>query len=236
MTKADNRIVHCTDALNWLANHTPTRGQALVASLPDISEFPLFTLEEWKLWFIKAAQLTMNACHPDGVTLFFQSDIKQDGLWINKGYLIQKAAEQIGHELLFHKIICRASAGTVTFGRPSYSHLLAFSKNLRLLDKNLASADVVPSNGEKTWARGMGLNTGLMIAKFAQTHAHTDTIVNPFCGEGSMLACANFLGMGAIGIERSAKRAKRAQTLMVNQDGTAWAKASNAPPPTCPQT
>jgi hypothetical protein len=51
-----------------------------------------------------------------------------DGVWINKGYLVQKAAEQSGHLLLWHKLVCRVPPGVATFGKPSYHHMLCFSK------------------------------------------------------------------------------------------------------------
>ncbi|MEI8255492.1 MAG: SAM-dependent methyltransferase, partial [Deltaproteobacteria bacterium] len=39
------------------------------------------------------------------------------------------------------------------------------------------------------------------------------TVLDPFCGIGSMLAVANAHGMDAVGVELSAKRAARARTL-----------------------
>ena len=39
------------------------------------------------------------------------------------------------------------------------------------------------------------------------------TVVDPFCGVGSMLAVANRHGLAAIGVEMSPSRAERARTL-----------------------
>jgi hypothetical protein len=33
-----------------------------------------------------------------------------DGVWIDNGYLVRKAAEQTGHFLLWHKLVCRVFA------------------------------------------------------------------------------------------------------------------------------
>ena len=41
------------------------------------------------------------------------------------------------------------------------------------------------------------------------------TIVDPFCGYGTVLAVANALGMGAIGVDLSARMCKRARRLSV---------------------
>lgn len=217
-----NRIVYCEDALVWLLSQDVLPNSSLVASMPDISEFPHFDTFEWKTWFTETAELILSKTPEDGVTIFYQSDIKVQGEWFDKGYLCQKAAEKLGHRLLWHKIVCRTSPGIATFGRPSYSHLLCFSKKLRLTDLSKSSADVLPELGEKTWERGMGLATCLSIAKFILEQTQTKTVINPFCGEGSMLAAANALGLEAIGIERSPKRAEKSRRLGITEDYKNW--------------
>jgi hypothetical protein len=186
--------------------------------MPDISEFPNYTLPMWKEWFINTATLVLSKTPEMGVTIFYQSDIKVDGVWVDKGFLCQKAAESLGHSLLWHKIICRVQPGKATFGRPAYSHVLCFSKCLRLVDLGKSTPDVIPDIGDKTWERGMGLNACEMIGKFIAEQTPTTTIVHPFCGQGGMLAMANSFGLDAIGIERSPKRAEVAKTLTVDEN------------------
>lgn len=216
------RKVFCEDALVWLNNHTPEKGESFLASLPDISEFPKHSLSEWKDWFISTAAVIIDKTHEDGVTLFYQSDIKHEGCWVDKSFLIMKAAEQLQSELLFHKIICRTKPGIITFGRPAYSHLIAFSKKVRLPNSHGSLPDVVPDIGDKTWQRGMGLSACLGVAEFLAKETSTSTLINPFCGEGSMLAAANARGLNAIGIERSPKRAEKAMLLTLSEDETKW--------------
>ncbi len=217
-----NRTVYTEDAIAWLKAHAIDPKACFVASLPDVSEFPHFTLMEWKEWFVDTASLILSRCADTAFTLFYQSDIKVEGAWVDKGFLCMKAAEKMQHELLFHKIICRAPVGTITFGRPAYSHLLCFSKSLRLTDLSQSTADVFNEPGEKTWARGMGIKTACAIAEFVAKQSDCTRIINPFCGEGSMLAAANHVGLEAIGIERSAKRAEKARKLSVHPDGKSW--------------
>jgi hypothetical protein len=189
--------------------------------MPDISEFPGHSLNDWKAWFVQTASLVLSCTCPQGVTIFYQSDIKVDGTWVDKGYLCQKAAEALGHELLWHKVICRSPAGIATFGRPAYSHMLCFSKELRV-DISKSTADVIPDLGDKTWQRGMGLEACLIVAKFIAEQTPSKTLINPFCGEGSMLAAANFIGLDAIGIERSPKRAEKARVLQILKENSSW--------------
>ena len=224
MTKENvTREVFTDDAIEWLKRFDKREGHSFLGSLPDYSEFPGFTLEQWKEWFQSTAELILDRTSPEGVTLFFQSDIKHEGLWVDKAYLIQKAAEKLGHNLLFHKIFCRAPAGTIMFGRPAYSHMLAFSRTV-VPDLGKSTADVIPELGDKTWVRGIGLSAALFASEFVKKHTSTRTLVNPFCGEGSILAAANYAGLNAVGIERSPKRAERARALRVAPDGKTWGR------------
>jgi hypothetical protein len=221
------RTVFAEDALNWLNSSEIDPDSSFVASLPDISEFPNFTLGEWKEWFISAAKLIMSRCPDEGVSIFYQSDIKLQGVWIDKAYLCQKAAEEMGLNLLWHKIICRAPVGIATFGKPSFSHLLCFSKKVQVrIEKS--TADVLPEMGDKTWQRGMGLETCLSVARFIVEETNCTKLINPFCGHGSMLAAANVYGLDAIGIERSPKRAQKARLLKISQGKKRWILSDEA--------
>lgn len=217
------RLVFCEDAGLWLKNKEVLQDCSLVASLPDISEFPSYTLEQWQEWFVDMATLILSRTPEEGVTIFYQSDIKLNGKWIDKGYLCQKAAENQNHSLLWHKIACRVQAGHPTFSRCSYSHILCFSRGLSC-DISKSTADVMPVIGDKTWPRGMGLDAAIMIATFIAKQTSSTTVVNPFCGQGSMLAAANLLGLSSIGIERSPKRAKTALELSINPETREWNK------------
>lgn len=225
LTIKSNRIVEAVDAIEWL-NQRITLGDlkegSFVASMPDISEFPAWSLENWKKWFTDTAELVLRATPESGVSIFYQSDIKYEGTWVDKAYLVQKAAEKVGSDLLWHKVVCRVKPGYTTFGRPAYSHILAFSKTVRLKELSLSTADVIPDLGDKTWERGMGLPTCLMLANFVKNQTPSQTLYHPFCGEGAMLAAANSVGLNAFGIERSPKRAAKALRLQIDEKQTKW--------------
>jgi hypothetical protein len=215
------REIICADAIEWLQTAEVEPHTALLGSLPDISEFPGFTLKEWSKWFQETAELIIQKTPQLGVSLFFQSDIKLDGRWVDKAYLCQKAAEAQGSHLLWHKIVCRSPVGIATFGRPAYSHILCFSKELRL-DPAKSLPDVLPDVGEKTWNRGMGFKASKMIAQFLLKETQTKKVINPFCGEGGFLSICEREGFETLGIERSPKRAEKARQIQVNSEGTNW--------------
>ena len=210
-----NRVVYQEDAVAWLEREGEVPGRSFVASLPDYSEFPSLTLSEWRAWFEKAAAHVLRACPPEGAAIFYQRDIKVDGEWVDKAFLIQKAAERAGHRQLWHKVVARVPAGNIIFGKPGYSHLLAFSRGLKA-DPAFSTRDILPAAGKSSWPRGMGLDVCRPVCEFILKRTDTRTLVAPFCGEGALLAVANKLGLDAIGIELSRKRAERAREISLS--------------------
>ncbi len=208
-----SRTVVCAEAVAWLREAPAFDGCAFVTSLPDVSELSL-PLPEWKRWFVDAAALVMERCPPESPAIFFQTDIKPDGVWVDKGWLCHQAAERVGLTLLWHKIVCRRPPGTITFGRPAYSHLLCYSRALKL-DLGRSSADVMADAGPSAWTRGMGVEACRLACRFVREQTKCRTVVDPFCGRGTVLAAANELGLDAVGVELCRKRARQAKALQL---------------------
>jgi hypothetical protein len=214
------RVVHHGDGVAWLAAAGLPPDHAVVTSLPDLSELPVLGVEGWRAWFVDTAALACRAVADDAVAIFFQTDAKHDGRWIDKSYLVQRGAEQAGSHLLWHRSACRVPPGTTTFGRPAYAHVSCFSRALRLAPGR-SSPDVLPRLGEMPWARAMGVEVCHAVIEFLVALTACRTVVDPFCGVGTMLAVANDRGLDAIGVELSRKRAARAQALALFGAGSA---------------
>jgi hypothetical protein len=209
------RTVHHGDAIDWLRAQGTLHGASVVTSLPDVSELPALGLDGWRRWFEEAAGLVMASVPPEGVAIFFQSDVRRGGLWIDKGALVARAAERAAMGLLFHKIVCRRPPGTVTYGRASYSHLLGFGRTPRPAPRR-ATADVLPDGGFQPGTKAMGVNACLEACRFVRDETTTRTVVDPFCGFGTVLAVANALGLDATGVDLSARMCRRARNLRVD--------------------
>jgi len=82
-----------------------------------------------------------------------------------------------------------------------------------------SSPDVLPRAGAMTWPRAMPVEACAAVARFLVAHTACRTVVDPFCGLGTMLAVANAYGLDAVGVEQSPKRAERARGLIVEVDG-----------------
>lgn len=205
------REVHCTDAIPWMRARGPIAGACAVTSLPDVSELNL-PLLAWREWFLNAVQLVLHSVEDNRAALFFQSDIKHENVWIDKGAMVIRAAEDAGAQVLFHKIVARRQPGLLTYGRPGYTHLIAVSRRLTCPDV-LPIPDIIVDPGRQPWVRAMGIRAAAHAIRFARDHARASLIFDPFCGVGTTLAVANALGLDALGLEKSRKRSEQSRTL-----------------------
>jgi hypothetical protein len=210
------RTIHHGDAIAWLASAGVLPGAAMVTSIPDVSEVGL-SLEQWRPWFVNAARACVRAIEDHQVALFFQTDIKKSGVWIDKSMLITRALEDEGAALLFRKVICRKPPDTISLGRPAYTHLLCASRVLRPKEP-AAIPDVISDPGPQVWTRAMGIHAAALAVRFVKKHTSATCIVDPFCGHGTLPAVANALGMDAIGVELNRKRVSIARALTVDLD------------------
>lgn len=211
-----SRIVECADAIAWMRARGRIDGACAVTSLPDVSEVNI-DLAKWRAWFLGAVELVVNAVPDEGAALFFQSDIKRDGAWIDKGAMVIRAAEDAGARVLFHKIVARRPPGMLTYGRPGYTHLIAVSRALRCPDV-LPLPDIITDAGELKWIRAMGVRAAGQAVRFVKEQAGAKVVFDPFCGVGTVLAAANALGLDAIGVELSRKRCEQSRELRVRAD------------------
>ncbi len=213
--RVPTRDVHHGDAVPWLRARGRQPGASLVTSLPDTSEVPHLPFQDWQGWFEDAARLAMDTVGDDGVAIFFQSDIRRGGLWVDKGAMVDRAAARAGMNLLFHKIVCRKPPGTLTSGRASYAHLLGYARVLRPTPGR-ASADVLADGGFKPGVKSMGVAACVEACRFIQAETTTRTVIDPFCGFGTVLAVANALGLSAVGVDLSARMCRRALALTID--------------------
>ena len=204
-----SRVVHHGDGLAFLARGPLPDDHAIITSLPDVSELPDLRFDGWRHWFVDTVALACRVLADEAVAIFYQTDIKHDGRWIDKGHLVMSGADAASSHVLWHKVVCRVAPGTTTFGRPAYAHLIALSRTRRI-SPGASTPDVLPALGTMTWSRAMGAAACEVAVKFVASIG-ARVVVDPFCGLGSALAAANAHGLDAIGVELSRRRAAGAR-------------------------
>jgi hypothetical protein len=209
------RNVYRAEALAWLDEHPAGELSSVITSLPDVSEVPELGLDGWRSWFVEAATRVMSWLPARGLAVFYQSDIRREGAWVDKSYLVLRAAEAAQVSLLWHKIVCRKPPGTITHGRASYSHLLCVSKTPRSSVRH-PGPDVILEAELLPWSNAMGVEACRAACRFLREESETRIVVDPFCGRGTVLALANSLGFDAIGIDRSTRCCRAARRLSLS--------------------
>ena len=213
-----SRRVVQAEALGWLAANPAEEHTSVVTSLPDVSETDARDVDPWRAWFVSAARALVRWVPEAGVAIFYQSDIRRGGEWIDKGYLVMRAAEEERAKVIFHKIVCRKPAGTVSVGRPSYSHMIAIARGERALPKR-PGPDVLADAGAMSWSRAMGASACRVACQFLRDETDTRVVVDPFCGRGTVLAVANEMGFDALGVDVLAKRCRAARNAKTGSEG-----------------
>lgn len=212
-----NRTVFHADALEWLQAHAAPTNASVVTSLPDVSELPELGFDGWRRWFSEAARRVIEWVPADGLAMFFQSDVRRQGVWVDKSYLVLRALEQTAASLTFHKIVCRKAPGTITHGRASYSHLICISPTARAGVRS-PGPDVLADAGFMPSSKSMGVEACRLACRFLLSETATRVVVDPFCGHGTLLAVANALGLDAIGVDRSVRCCRAARKLDISLD------------------
>ncbi len=201
------RTVYCADSLKWLAGKT---FKAIITSLPDMDELGC-TLGEYGAWMKGAAGLLASTIEGNGCIIFYQTNRRYKGILIDKDFQLCEVFYSQGFNKVFHKIVLRKDPGKTDLYRPAYSNMFCFSQDLR---SGRPVPDVI-SAGKMVHPNGMGLNACQAAIDFIKNNTTADTIVDPFCGYGSILAVANKNGLRAIGVDINPSRTNIAKSLLV---------------------
>lgn len=119
---------------------------------------------------------------------------------------------------------------TRSTGRPKYSHFLCYRKSkfspteMGIIEESKryrTAMFAVPDifyRGEMIWAKGIGLDCCFVGVRFLRDVVHAKTVVDPFCGKGTVIAVANLLGVNALGVEISRKRCRNASRIQLGAE------------------
>ncbi len=200
------RTVINSDAHDWLKIN---KGQkAIITSLPDMEEIGQ-PLEDWINWIKLTCELLINSLSDDGIIIFYQTDRKYNGRNIDKKTLITNEFISRGYNNIFNKIVLKQNPDTINLFRPTFTNLFGFSKKVK---SGKASPDVIFA-GKMIYKNAMGFNACEAAIKFIDSKIGKQTIVDPFCGQGSVLKISNLLNFDSIGIDILKEQCEIAKTI-----------------------
>lgn len=194
------REVICDDAIDWLHYHEGLG--PVITSPPDMVETG-HDVEAWRAWF----RLALHECiwaAGEYPAVFYVTDRRHKGRLLSKANMVLNAAQRTHREVMWHKIALRMSPGAVSSHRPSYVHVIAVGLPgtpsgwpSRLAPAN-AVADVFDA-GPRLYQNGMGAQAARVAVSYVQRFG--GTVVNPFCGHGTVLAAADEYELDSVGID-----------------------------------
>jgi hypothetical protein len=204
--KKPERKVFCMNALDWLPKQSKL--DSIVTSIPEMDEVGL-KLEPYLEFFRTAASLCLQAVKDKGYCIFLQTDRKYKG-WVDKSYYLSDEAQKLGYRCIWHKIALRTEVGKTDLFRPTYSHMICFSKEGPI---GKPIPDVV-YRGEMTYPNAFGLSAVELVVRYLKDNK-IKTIYDCFVGSGTTLAVANALGLNAVGVDLDPKQCEKAKKLSV---------------------
>ena len=188
------RIVICSDAHIWLNNNK--NNKAIITSLPDMEEVGM-DVNDWVNWIKKTCKLIIDSLDDNGIVIIYQTDRKYKGRILDKKTLISNEFIKLGYNNIFNKIVLKQKPETTNLFRPTFTNLFGFSKKIT---SGKSTPDVI-NCGKMIYKNAMGLNACKTSIEFIKSKIDTNIIIDPFCGQGSILKIANEMGFNSIGVD-----------------------------------
>lgn len=198
-------IIH-SDGLQWCSDNPDTG--SVVTSVPDPQNALGDSHDDPWEFFDDCIRAAVRATAPDAPVVFRQTDRRSNGTISKAKRVFDVLDEYPQYRLLWHKIALQRDVGSMDLFRPTYAHVLAFGPDG--VGPGERTPDVI-QGGKKLYDDGIGFNTTETALAFAGQHS--GTIVDPFCGRGTIPVMADALGYTAIGVDLDPEQVEYARTL-----------------------
>lgn len=205
------REIICTDSLKWLKSQPVGSLPNVVTGICDQNEMGKITMKEYTVFFEKIASQIFEKLGDGCYAIFIQTDRKWDRRWLDKSYVLTSLARKYGYKTIWHKIVLHRPVGSIHLQRPTYAHMLCYSKEGTT---GAGTPDVLPP-GKKLYTNGTPLNAAEASIKFVKRYSKVKKVLDPFVGRGTIVAVAEKHGLPSIGIDISHEQCEHARKLNV---------------------
>ena len=205
------------DARNWLRKQKKGSVPNIVTGICDLDEIKHTfksentEMQEYLNFFKGITRQIFRKLNPDGYAIFIQTDRKYNRQTIDKSYILTDLAKKHGYRLIWHKIVLHQDVNTTDLFRPTYAHMLCYSKNGR---PGAAFPDVLPVS-KKFYKNATPIGAIEAAIKYIKRYNKLDsTIVDPFVGQGTTCIVAIENGIDCIGIDIDPKQVEITRKLL----------------------
>jgi hypothetical protein len=185
----------CDDALNWLKQQSSIPN--VVTGICDMDEMEIKDMNEYITFFMNVVDLICSKLEDGCYAIFVQTDRKYQRSWIDKSYLITSIAQKYKLKTIWHKIVLHRGVDKTDLHRPTYAHMLCYSRNGTT---GAATPDVIPVSS-KLYKNGTPPEAANRALDFVSRYSKNRTVVDPFVGQGTITALAHKKGLDVIGID-----------------------------------
>lgn len=198
----------CDDALNWLTMQRTIPN--VVTGICDMDEMPGYDIHQYLEFFSKVVNLVFEKLQDNCYAIFIQTDRKYERRLIDKSYIITDIAKKHKVKMIWHKIVLHRNVDSTDLHRPTYAHMLCYSRNGTT---GAATPDVIPVS-KKTYKNATPPEAARRALLFVKKYSKVNLVVDPFVGQGTIPLIAREFGLRTIGIDIDPKQCEITKRLL----------------------
>ena len=190
----------CADSIKWFTDQPLESINNVLTGLPDMNEMGMENIEEYLNFVRNMTELILTRLKPNGYAIFIQTDRKINGQWLDKSYYITDVALKNNFKQIWHKIVLQRDVGQTNLHRPTYSHVLCYTKTGKT---GAAFPDVFPVS-TKLYDNATPENICIRCAEYISVvnkNKSIPDIIDPFVGRGTVGKATLLAGLTFLGID-----------------------------------
>lgn len=201
-------MIICADALDWLNQQEVVPN--VITGICDLDEIDK-GMDDYIKFFQEVATEILSKLADGCYAIFIQTDRKWNRQWIDKSYILTDIAQRYGLKTIWHKIVLHRGVGATHLQRPTYAHMLCYSRDGTT---GAATPDVLDVSN-KLYKNATPLIAAQTAVEFVARYSKIKTVLDPFVGQGTIPAVANKHGLDAIGIDIDQEQCTKAKNFRI---------------------
>jgi tRNA G10 N-methylase Trm11 len=162
-----------------------------------MDEMPGYDMDQYLDFFTSTVDLIFEKLQSNCYAIFIQTDRKYRRRLIDKSYMITDIARKHNIKMIWHKIALQRGVDATDLYRPTYSHVLCYSRDGTT---GSATPDVIPVS-KKGYRNGTPTEAAKRALQFVVKYSKIKQVIDPFVGRGTIPLLCRDLGLDCTGID-----------------------------------